>query len=112
MFANSDFVTVECQVLSCRTPVSASDSKTRVAVSRSLSSQVGASSRKHRLALKSSGHINSGFVLCQIQRVYGTSIVVTLYAGKVSVSDEPLTAIVPMDTGVTGLCVAAVVAVI
>jgi hypothetical protein len=30
-------------------------------------------------------------------------IVVTLYAGKVRVSDEPLTAIVPIETGVTGL---------
>ena len=39
-------------------------------------------------------------------------IVVTLYAGKVSVSDEPLTAIVPMDTGVTRLCAEAEAAVI
>ena len=92
--------------------VSESYGKTRVDVSRSLKSQVGASIRKRRLALKSPGQTNSGFVLCQIQRVYGTSIVVTLYAGKVSVSDEPLTAIVPMDTGITGLCPAAVVAVI
>ena len=48
--------------------------------------------------------------------VYGTLMVVTLYAGSVSVRDEPLTAIVPMDTGVTGLpavlCAEAVVAVI
>ena len=47
-----------------------------------------------------------------IQQVYGTLMVVTLYAGKVSVSDEPLTAIVPMDTGFTGLCPVAEVAVI
>ena len=40
------------------------------------------------------------------------SMVVTLYAGRVRVSDEPLTAIVPMDTGVTGLCPWAVAAVI
>ena len=39
-------------------------------------------------------------------------MVVTLYAGKVSVSDEPLTACVPIDTGFTGLCPEAVVAVI
>lgn len=42
-------------------------------------------------------------------------MVVTLYAGKVNVSDVPLTACDPIDTGVTGadgLCVAAVVAVI
>lgn len=39
-------------------------------------------------------------------------IVVTLYAGRVNVSDEPLTAVVPIDTGVTGLCPEAVVAVI
>jgi hypothetical protein len=43
-------------------------------------------------------------------------MVVTLYAGNVSVSDVPLTAIVPIDTGVTGLpavlCAEAVVAVI
>jgi hypothetical protein len=62
--------------------------------------------------LKSPGHINSGFALFQIQQVYGTLMVVTLYAGKVSVSDEPLTAIVPMDTGFTGLCPEAEVAVI
>jgi hypothetical protein len=62
--------------------------------------------------LKLPGHIDSGFVLFQVQKVYGTLIVVTLYAGRVSVSEEPLTAIVPMDTGVTGLCPAAVVAVI
>lgn len=39
-------------------------------------------------------------------------MVVTLSAGSVIVSDEPLTAIVPMDTGATGLCPWAVVAVI
>lgn len=66
--------------------------------------------------MKSPGQINSGFAIVQIQRAHGTLIVVTLYAGNVSVSDEPLTAIVPMDTGVTGLpavlCVEAVAAVI
>lgn len=91
-------------------------SKTRVAVSRSLHDQAGASCRLHRLNLKSPGHAHSGFVLLQVQQVYGTLMVVTLYAGNVSVSDEPLTAIVPMDTGVTGspavLCAEAVVAVI
>lgn len=49
-------------------------------------------------------------------RFYGMLIVVTLYAGKVSVSDEPLTAVVPMDCGVIGspavFCVEAEVAVI
>ena len=43
-------------------------------------------------------------------------MVVTLYAGKVKVMVVPLTACVPMDTGVTGspaeLCVEAEVAVI
>ena len=39
-------------------------------------------------------------------------MVVTLYAGNVSVSVVPLTACVPIDTGVTGVCPAAVVAVI
>jgi hypothetical protein len=95
-----------------RLPISESNSKTRVAVSWNPESQAGASSRKPRIVLKSPGHADSGFALIQIQRAYGTSIVVTLYAGKVSVSDEPLTAIVPMDTGVTGLCPSAVVAVI
>jgi hypothetical protein len=31
-------------------------------------------------------------------------MVVTLSAGKVIVSEEPLTAIVPIDTGATGFC--------
>jgi len=60
--------------------------------------------------------LDSGFALIQVQLAHGTSIVVTLYAGNVNVSDEPLTAIVPIDTGVTGLpavlCAEAVVAVI
>jgi hypothetical protein len=34
---------------------------------------------------------------------YRTSIVVTLSAGNVIVNDEPLTAIVPADTGCTGV---------
>jgi len=37
---------------------------------------------------------------------------VTLYAGSVMVKDEPLTAIVPMDTGWTTLCAEAEAAVI
>jgi len=49
-------------------------------------------------------------------RVHGTLMVVTLYAGKVSNIVEPLTGIVPIDTGVTGfpavVCAEAVAAVI
>jgi hypothetical protein len=40
------------------------------------------------------------------------SMVVTLRAGRVSVSEEPLAAIVPAGTGTTGLWLWAVVAVI
>jgi hypothetical protein len=40
------------------------------------------------------------------------SIVVTLYAGSVMVSDEPLTAMVPAATGWTTVCPAAEAAVI
>ncbi len=44
-------------------------------------------------------------------RLYLTSIVVTLYAGRVMVSDDPLTAIVPIETGWTTVCPAAEAAV-
>ena len=39
-------------------------------------------------------------------------MVVTLNAGSVIVNDEPLTVIVPIDTGSTGFCPSAEVAVI
>jgi hypothetical protein len=35
------------------------------------------------------------------------SIVVTLYAGSVMVNEEPLAAIVPIETGWTTVCIAA-----
>ena len=42
---------------------------------------------------------------------YLTSIVVTLSAGSVTVTDEPLTGMVPTDTGTIGFCPWAEVAV-
>ena len=95
--------------------VSEDQSKTRAVVSRSLSAS-RCSLEEASACAETPEHANSGFAFIHIQLAHGMSMVVTLYAGNVSVSDEPLTAIVPMDTGVTGspaeLCADAVVAVI
>src|SRR3569833_2138 len=58
------------------------------------------------------GRSGAAFFFSDRQPTQWTSIVVTLYAGRVRVRDEPLTAVCPIATGVIGVCPCAVAAVI